>query len=816
MLHNQLPTFLARQTFRRFRRERGFVTTVLLTLGLCLGANIAIFAVVDAVLLRALPFPEPDRLVMVYNAYPGAGVERAGASIPNYFERREDLKAFSGLALYQDGSAIVGEEGAPRRVSQARVTPEFFEVLGVPLRGRTFTDEELTWENSSVAILTHGFWQSEFAGDPDVLGKKFIVNGYENEVIAVLPKGFRYLSEDAQFYTPAGSNAEDRTPRNRHSNNYGMIARLGPGVTLAEAQAEIDAFNEQQITTDPYAGLLRDAGYHTTVKGLHADTVEGVRTILLLLQAGVFSLLLIGGVNLVNLLLIRASGRAKEIAVRQALGAGRFHVMREVAAETVALAIVGGLFGCLLGFFGVRLLNVLGASELPLGTSIVFDLRIAAVALAGALVVGLALAVPVIWFSLHRDLGNVLNSESRTGTATRAAHRLRHGFIVVQIAGTFVLLIGAGLLGMSLRKALAVDPGFQAENLLTANISLPYKTYPEDEKRQAFVQRLITAYENIPGVTAIGTSTMMPFGNNNNNNATAVEGVERAAGESIRTHHYAAVAGDYFSALGVTLIEGRLLEEADQHREQRVCVVDAEVAQRYWPGESALGHRLTNGPEFNEEEAFTIVGVVRTVKQFDLSSAVDFGTIYVPYRDMSWMSFSVVVRSTLDPARLGPSLRESLLGIDGNLPLDDVRMMATRIDDSLAMKRSPALLAAIFAGVALLLAAIGTYGVLAYAVNQRRREIGVRMALGALPQQVRTLFLGMGGKLLVVGAVLGVVAGWFMEKGMQSVLYEIERLPLSLLGLVTALMLAVVFMASLIPSHRAARLSPMEALRDDL
>lgn len=805
---------LWRQTLRRLARERGFTATVLLTLGLCLGANIAIFAVVDAILVRALPYPQAEKLAVIFNAYPAAGVDRAGASLPNYLDRREALQSFSEVALYQGDSAIVGEEGAPRRVSLARVTPEFFQLLQVPLRGRTFAEEELDWSNSAVAILTYGFWQSEFAGDPEVLGKKFILNGYETEVIGLLPAGFKYLSEDPQVFAPAGSNEEDRQPDRRHSNNYGMIGRLADGVSFAEAQAELDAFNAQQIESDPYSALVRDAGFRTTVKGLHADHVEGVRTILLLLQAGVLALLLIGSVNLVNLLLIRASGRAKEIAVRQALGAGRYHIIQEAVAETVSLALAGGLLGCLLGAVGVRLLGVLGASELPLGAAIAFDFRVALVALGGALAVGLCLAVPVIWFSLHRDLGHVLNSESRSGTATRAVHRLRHGFIVVQIAGTVVLLLGAGLLGMSLRKAMEVDPGFEPERLLTAHISLPYKTYPENEGRQAFASRLMEAYGNLPGVSAAGLTTMMPFGNNRNDNATVVEGMETGKGESIRTHHYAGVTGDYFDAMGIGLVEGRLLEAADQHQEQKVCVIDTEVARRYWTDESPLGRRLTNGPVFDENDAYTIVGVVRAVKTSDLASGYEHGTIYVPYRHQSWMSFSIVVRSALDPAVVAPALRSALLEIDANLPLDDVSAMETRIDDSLTMKRSPALLAGVFAGVALLLAAIGTFGVLAYAVNQRRREIGVRMALGALPGQVRVLFLGMGGKLLLFGSILGVLAGWFLNKGMASVLYGMERLPLALLGFVLVLMVAVVLSASLIPSSRAARLSPVEALRE--
>ena len=805
---------LLRQTLRRFARERGFTATVLLTLGLCLGANIAIYAVVDAVILRALPYKQSDRLVAVFNAYPGAGVDRAGTSLPNYYDRREAIEAFSHVSIVQGGSAIVGEEGSPRRVNRSRVSPEFFEALGVTLRGRTFTEDELIYENSGVAILTHGFWRSEFNEDPDVLGKQFIVDGYEVEVIGLLPAGFRYLSSEAQFYVPAASNEEDRQPDRRHSNNFGMIARLSDDASIASAQAEIDAFNAKQIEEDPYASLIKDAGYFTTVRSLHEDQILEIRPTLLLLQGGVFALLLIGGVNLVNLLLIRASGRSKELAVRQALGAGRHHIAREVVFETVLLGLGGGFLGCTLGWAGIHLLMTLGADQLPLGASIRFDGRIAAVALSAAVGVGVALAVPVIWFSLHRDLGHVLSSEGRTGTVSRVVQRMRHGFIVAQVALAFVLLLGAGLLGLSLGRALEVPPGFSADSVLTAGISLPWKHYSEPEQRLAFWERLLPAFENLPGVEQVGFSTSAPFGTNRNNNAIAVEGIDSGNGESIRAHFTMGVLGDYFKTMKIPLFEGRYLENGDSHREERVCVVDAEVARRYWKGESAIGRRLTNGPTFNEEEAFTVVGVVGTVKQTKLSETLAQGAVYFPYKYYGPLGGEWVVRSRLPSAVLAPALRKTVLELDALLPLENVETMQARIDDSLLMQRSPAILAGLFAGVALILASIGTYGVLAYSVNQRRREIGVRMALGAMPGQVRGLFLRLGGRLLLLGTVAGVIGGWLLERMMRSILFEVDRLPANLVLSVTFLMMLVVLAASLIPSHRASRLSPLEALRD--
>ncbi len=805
-----------RQSLRRLAHERGFTATVLLTLGLCIAANVAIFAVVDAILVRSLPFPHAEQLVTAINAYPGAGVERAGASLPNYYDRREAIKAFASTAIIQGGSAIIGDAGAPNRVDRDRVSPEFFATLGVPLAmGRTFNDDEMFYKGSAVAILTDAFWRTKFNADANVLGRTFQVDSLPVTVIGVLPPGFRYLSSRAQFFIPAASNAEDRELKQRHSNNFQLIARLAPGATLATAQAQIDAFNLKQIADDPYASLLKGAGYHTTVSFLHADHVRDVKPILLLLQAGVLSLLLIGGVNLVNLLLIRASGRARDLAVRQALGASRRHITREVMLETVLLALGGGLLGLAGGAAAIRLLSVLGTDSLPLGATIVFDARVAAVAMGVSLVVGVALALPIIWFNLRTKLAPVLQAETRGGTVSRAAHRVRHGFIIAQVALAFMLLAGAGLLGVSLKRVLAVQPGFQSSQVLTGQISLPWKNYPETPPRLAFVERLLTELKTLPGVESVGITSGLPFSGNANNNAIAIEGVELAPGDSIRAHYTSGVAGDYWQSLSIPLREGRFLEAADNHREQKVCVVDEDFAKRYWPKGSALGHRIASSPTFSEERATTIVGVVGSVKQNDLSEKAGQGTVYFTYKEYSSSGISVVLRTKMVPEALGNSLKTVVLKIDPQLPVDDLKSMQVRIDDSLVARRSPAILAGIFAGVALLLAAIGTYGVLAYAVNQRRREIGVRMALGALPQQVLAQFIGLGARLLAAGLIIGMGGAWLVGRAMQSVLFGVGAIHPGVFAVTGGVMMIVVLLAVYLPLRRAAQVSPIEALRDE-
>src|SRR5437867_1635690 len=443
--------------FRQLLKNPGFTAEAGLTLALCLGANTTIFAVIDAVLVRPLPFPEPGRLMTMFNTYPKAGIERNCASLANYYERRGNIPAFSRVAILSHGTAIVGETGSTDQMDLMRVSPEFFTTLGVgPMIGRAFTDAEMTYQTDGVAILADTCWRQRFNADPNILGRPIRVDGFPKTIVGVLPPSFRFLSSKAQLYLPFSSSPGDRESRDRHSNPryIQMIARLKPGASLAEAQAQIDANNVAHAAEDAYAKVAADMGFRTVVAPLHADHVKTIRPTLLLMQAGVLFLLLIGGVNLVNLFLIRASSRIKELAVRQALGASDHHVVRLVMTETVLIGLIGGLFGLAVGESGIRLLAVLGAHQLPLGAQIAFDGRLALMALIGAVVLGILFALPIAWFSLRGQLTIALQSETRAGTASHAAQRLRHGFIVAQIALAFVLLAGAGLLGLSLKRAM--------------------------------------------------------------------------------------------------------------------------------------------------------------------------------------------------------------------------------------------------------------------------------------------------------------------------------------------------------------------------
>jgi len=479
------------------------------------------------------------------------------------------------------------------------------------------------------------------------------------------------------------------------------------------------------------------------------------------------------------------------------------------------LALAGGLLGLLLGNFGIEALRQLGTERLPLGGTIQFDARVAAVSLVVALLVGVLLALPIIWFNVRAKLAPNLQTETRTGTTGRAAQQMRHVFIVVQVMLAFGLLASSGLFGLSLKRLLDTPTGFNAANVLTSRLVLPWKTYPDDEKRRAFVARLLPSLRELPGVTHVALTTYLPFSGQGSNTAIMVEGYVPKPGDTVRAHYISVASADYWPLMGIPLRAGRLFEDADNEREQRVCIVDQAFADRYWPGVDPVGRRLAVGPEFNEQEATTVVGVVANIKQNQLSDPDGYGAVYLPFRAWNPNGFALLVRTSLPPESLGPTLQKAILQLDPELPVDDLRTMEMRIDDTLLVRRSLAILGAVFAGVALTLAAIGTYGVLAYAVSQRRREIGVRMALGAMPGQILAQFLRLGLILLGVGLALGTVFAWIAGRLMQSQLFGVGAIHAGVIAVSAAVMVVVVLLATLLPSRRAARVNPIDALRDE-
>jgi predicted permease len=807
-----------RFALRQLRRSPGFTAVAVVTLALCIGSNLTIFAVVDSILLRPLPFPQSDRLVTLHNSFPNAGKDRDGASLTQYYERRGNISAFSQIASLNQTTSVIGEAGSTERIDVGRVSSEFFSTLGVePRMGRAFTDAEMTYQTDHEVILTDEYWRQHFNADPNALGRDLRTDGLMRRVVGILPPQFRFLSSQARIFLPLSSEEGERNVGTRYNNNNFEIARLKSGATLAQAQAQIDAHNAAHAAEFPMAKEVAEAGFRTIVSPLRADHVASVRPILLLLQAGALFLLLIGGVNLVNLLLIRASGRTKELAVRQSMGASRLHVLRQGMTETVLLGLIGGLCGIIVGAAGIRLLAFLGADQLPLGASIVLDGRLAVMAWVASMLMGVLIALPIAWFNLRSRLADALQSDSRAGTVGRGTQGLRHGFVVIQIASAFVLLAGTGLLGLSLKRVMTVSPGFRSDHILTGQISLPWSSYRTVDSFVFFADRLMDTAGHQPGVSAAGMVTDVPLNRlraaSDGSVVTSVD-YKPTPGASLTLNNTYGVMGDYFTAMGIPLRQGRFLHSSDSHSKEQVVVVDEEFAHRYWPQGNAVGQRVCHYPKkADDSNVYTVVGVVGAVKHSDLTEKTSTGEVYFPFSRYFARNYFVVVRTAFPPETFAETLRTVVRQTDPELPVSDLRSMETRIDDSLVARRSPALLTAVFSAVALLLAAIGTYGVLSYAVAQRRREIGVRMALGARPQQVLAYFLGVGTRLLLAGVALGALGTWAAGRAMEIVLFGVGAFQAGVLATTVGVMMLVVLMACYIPARRAARVDPMVALR---
>lgn len=805
-----------RFAFRQLLKHPGFTAVAVLTLALCIGANLTIFAVVDAILVRALPYPDAHRLVTLYHEYPNAKIARDGASLTSYFERRGQIPALSQIGSIWQTASTIGEPGATLRENVGRVTPEFFNLLGAdPVLGRSFTDQEMTYQTGDVAILSHEYWQSRYNSDPGIVDKTIRIDSIPRLIIGVLPPRFRFLSFDAPIYMPLASEESERSIGARHSLGKIQIGRLASGATLAQVQDQVRAHDQAHAAEFPEAKIVAESGFRTVVASLHVDHVAPVRPILILLQVGGILLLMIGAVNLVNLLLIRASNRAKELDIRQSLGARRNHVIRLILSEIILLTVLGGLLGLAVGGAGIRFLTVLGVDQLPLGVRVAFDGRLALASLVAPIGLGTLIAAPVAWLSLRNHLAAALRSESRGGTANLAAQRMRHGFIIAQVSLAFVMLTGAGLLGVSLQRVLEVSPGFRRDRVLTGRFGLPWNNYRDEASFRSFGDRLMEELVALPGVEFGGFSTAVPLSGINDQDLVTVPGHAQEPGGPVVLHPVACVGGDYFSAMGIPLRAGRYLTLSDSHSAEQTCVVDEDFARRYWPEGEAVGRQVYRGTIDDDEKPYTVVGVVGSVKQTALTDMANNGAIYFPYLHYFARDFYLVARTRNLPDPLAGSLSRLIRRVDPEMPLNDIRSMELRVSDGLIARRSPAMLTDIFAALALLLAAIGTFGTLVCAVAQRRREIGVRMALGAMPGQIGRQFLMIGLRLLAGGLVLGVVAAILAGQAMRGLLFNVPPFHLPTL-LIAALILGLVTVAAcLLPTLRASRVDPMEALRHE-
>jgi predicted permease len=805
-------------------KEKTFSATVLLTLAVCIGANVAIFSVIHAVLLKPLPFHEPDRLVTVFNSYPGAGAARASSGSVDFFQRRENIDAFEEVALYQGSGSTVGEAGSAEQVTTVRVTPSFLPMMGIEADlGRTFTEDEMEVGNHRKVVLTDGYWQEAFGGAPDVVGRELRVDGRPFTVVGVLASEFVLINRpEARFFLPIAFDEDDRNLENWHSNNFQMIARMRPGATVEQARAQNLALNEALIEQWPLPNarqILEDAGYTTVVVSAQADMIRDVQAILYMLWAGVGFVLLIGCVNIANLMLARAQTRVSEVAMKLALGAPRVRVARQVLTEAVVMGVVGGAAGVGLGSLGLRLLRSLGAAEMPRGTEIGIDGTVILFTLGLAVGAGVLFgSIPILQI-MRGDLTPVFREEGRTGTASRRAVLVRHGLVTSQVALAFVMLIGSGLMLMSFRAALSVDPGFESEGVLTAFVSLPSARYEGADQRRQFTDELLREVQAIPGVVAASTTNQLPFTGNNSSSVIMPEWYVPTPGESLLSPLQNWVGSQYFEALGIEVVEGRVIEEADGPEATNIIVLDRWLADRYWPDRSPLGDRMMWGAvpgmdSISEESLFTVVGVVETIKHNDLTAPASehVGAYYFSSRQRPPGFLTLVVRTATDPSSLTPALRSALARLDPELPLFGVQTMASRIDESLAERRIPLVLLGVFAGVALFLAVVGIYGALAYSVTQRRREIGIRMAMGSAPRDVFRGVVGQGMRVTGLGLIVGLGAALALTRLIRSLLFEVQPADVRVLGGVLLVLALVGLVACLIPARRATAVDPVSAL----
>jgi predicted permease len=797
-------------------KEKAFSFAALLTLALCIGANTAIFTVLDAIVLRGLSYPEPERLVTMYNVYPGVGVvDRGSNGIPDYLDRRKLADVFTEVALYGSSGYDVGLEGSPQRIDGEYVTPSYFRVFGIqPVKGRIFTEDEAVLGKEKFAILSERLWQEMFASDPNILGKDIRLSGVPYRIVGVMPARFG-LNRDTRVWIPFAFTPQQTSDEARHSNNWSMVARLQPGVSLGYAQQRIDALNKQNLDLIPkFRALLENARFGTKVLGLKDEMVRDIRPTLYLLQAAVIGVLLIGCVNLANLMLVRSNVRMKELAIRFSLGAGRWRIGRQLLTESIVLAVLGGMLGVAVGYGGVRLLSWLGASELPRGGDIRIDTSVlvftAGVALLSGILFG---SVPLVNL-IRRDLNEVFRNGDRTGTVRRSALWLRSALVVCQVSLAFVLLIGSGLLTLSFVRLLRVDPGFQPESVMTARVSLPSVRYKDDAAARNFLSGLLERMRSVPGVKSAALTTYLPFSGNNNASVITIDGRALAPGENPPVPGWNRVDGSYFAAMGIPFLSGRTFNESDSADSPNVVIIDEFLARKYWPDSNPIGAKIRRGIDLAEEPPLcTIVGVVGSVKTGSLAEQNPVGQLYFHYKQLTPRSVHVVLKGDRDAAHLTSSIRRELLAADPELPLFDTRTMPERISRSLVDKRAAMILCLIFGGIALMLASVGIYGVLAYSVAQRTREFGIRMALGAEGRDVMRMVVGQGLKLAVLGLAIGAAGALALTRLMTVMLYDVKPADPSVFVGIAFVLGGVSTIAALIPSLRAVRIRPGVALR---
>ena len=800
-----------RYSVRTLRKMPGFTILALLVLALGIGANTAIFSVVNSVVLHPLPYPAADRLVLIWETDLKDGITREGPSGPNFLDWKEQSRSFEEMTLFEIGTGTVTGGGEPEQVTGLRVTTNFLSMLGArTVLGRGFTEAEGAGQaRYPVAVLSNGYWKHRFGADPGIVGKTFILNSEPYTVIGVLAPDF-YHPLPSDLYVPWPV-AELRA-RSRLSHDFGVIARLKPGVTIARAQSELGA-----IARRIDAGTPRLAGWDVTVVSMKQALFEHIRPALLLLLGAVGLLLLLACTNVASLLLARVTGRRKELGIRAALGARRGRLIAQILSESAVLSLMGGALGVLFAVWGVGLLNAILPATLPMAEAGAEIARPAvgvdARALAFALLIstGSALLFGLIpaWHAARADVNEALKAGGRTSSAPLGRTRVWSLLVAGEIALGCILLTGAGLAMKSFVNLQRVNPGIRPDHVLTFRMRLPTDNLYKSEREQAdFYRRVIERVEQIPGIQSAGLANRLPLGQQNDREYFSIENHPLPPGRAL-VADFRRVSADYLRTMGIVLLRGRMLSDRDGRDAPPVILIDETLARQYWPDENPIGRRMRLWGVYRE-----VAGIVGAVRHYGLEKQPE-PTIYAPFEQMPDREMALAVRTTMDTQAVVNAVKQAVWSVDRGQPVFQIRSMGDYLSLAETAPRISTMLLAVFAGISVLLAALGIHGVVSYGVAERTREFGIRMALGSTPGQVQALVIRGGIRTALAGLVTGMAGAVGLASGLRALLFGVAPLDPAVMAGVAALLLPVALVANYIPARRATRIDPVRALHQE-
>jgi putative ABC transport system permease protein len=800
-------------------KNPGFTAVAIIALALGIGANSAIFSVVNAVLLRPLPYERPERLVMLWENNPALqlGFDLLPVSAANFTEWRGRGQSFEEVSAFDSVSFNLTGADTPDQIGGARVSANFFKLLGVqPERGRAFLPEEDQPGNNRVIVISHSLWENRFGSDPNIIGRTMTLNDTGYTVVGIMPKDFGFpkatdlpsyfqLPPQIELWAPLALTREIINSRGNH--NYAVMARLKPGVTLEQAQSEMTAIASGLEQQSPF-----NAGWGVTIVPLHEQAVGSLRLVLLVLAGAVGFVLLIACANIANLLLARAASRQKEIAIRTALGASRSRIVRQLLTESVLLALAGGTLGILLTLWGIDLLLALSPANLPRIKEVNIDAWVLGFTLAVSLATGIAFGLAPALQVSKANLNEFLKDGARGSTSGIRAHRVRNLLVMSEVALTLVLLICAGLLARSFIRLMSVDAGFNPRNVITMRVNLPQNKYPERRDQTAFFKQVISRVETLPGVQTVGAVSHLPLSGAEESGNFSIEGRPPVDPKESPIVNLRAISPGYFQAMEIPLLKGRDFTEQDNDQSPYVAIISESLARRFFPDEDPIGQRVKRGSASSTLPWATIVGIVADIKHSALD-AEPKPHLYFSYLQNPFPYLTLVVRSATSPEGLAAALRSEVWAVDKDQPVTAITTMERYLSEAMATRRFNMILLGVFAIVALVLAAVGIYGVISYSVTQRTHEIGVRMALGASSGDVMRLIVGQAMTLAAAGVAAGLVAAFALTRVMESLLFGVSSHDVITFIAIPLVLGAVALAACLVPARRATKVDPMVALR---